>query len=74
MKGKKFDRGPFGDIKNFEKKSFTVPKKKQKGGPLVSSSFLGFVKKNEKGDSLVSSSFVSNVRKGKLKGGPFALT
>ena len=37
--------GPFGDIKKFSKKSRTVPKKNQKGDPLASAGFVGYVKK-----------------------------
>ena len=39
----------FETLKNFRKKSRTTPKKKSKGGTLVSSGFVGYVKivKNE---------------------------
>ena len=39
-------------LKNFSKKSRTMPKKIERGDPLVSSGFVGYVKivKNERGD------------------------
>ena len=40
--------GPFGDIKKLSKKSRTVPKKNQKGDPLASAGFVGYVKKVKK--------------------------
>ena len=44
----------FETLKNFRKKSRTMPKKNRKGGPLVSSGFVGYVKivKNERGTLL----------------------
>ena len=44
--------GLFWYVKKISKKSRTMPKKTSKGGPLVSSSFVGYVKmvKNEMGD------------------------
>ena len=51
---KKLERGTLlrHDIKKFSKKSRTMPNKNQKGDPLVSSDFVGYVKieKNERGD------------------------
>ena len=42
----------FETLANFRKKSRTMPKKIERGDPLVSSGFLGYVKKvkNERGD------------------------
>ena len=42
----------FETLKNFRKKFRTVPKKIERGDPLVSSGFVGYVKKvkNERGD------------------------
>ena len=44
----------FETLKNFRKKIRTVPKKIERGDPLVSSGFVGYVKKvkNERGDPL----------------------
>ena len=44
----------FETLKNFRKKFRTVPKKIERGDPLVSSGFVGYVKKvkNERGDPL----------------------
>ena len=44
----------FETLKNFRKKFHTVPKKIERGDPLVSSGFVGYVKKvkNERGDPL----------------------
>ena len=44
----------FETLKNFRKNFRTVPKKNERGDPLVSSSFVGDVKKvkNERGDPL----------------------
>ena len=42
--------GSFGDIKKFSKKSRTVPKKNQKGDPLASAGFVGYVKKVKKNE------------------------
>ena len=44
-KYQKTQGGPFGDIEKFSKKSRTVPKKIQKGDPLVSAGFVGFPEK-----------------------------
>ena len=47
--------GPFWDIGKFSKKSRTMPKKIERGDPLVSSGFVEyvkFVKKNERGTLL----------------------
>ena len=51
---KKLIGGPFGTLKNFREKSRTVPKKNQKGDPLVSAGCVGYVKKikNERRDPL----------------------
>ena len=48
---KKLERGTLLRQKNFEK-SLTMPKKIERGDPLVSSGFVGYVKKvkNERGD------------------------
>ena len=48
---KKLEGGPFGDIKKFSKKSHSTEKKIERGDPLVSSGFVGYVKKvkNERG-------------------------
>ena len=42
----------FETLKNFRKKNRTMPKKIERGDPLVSSGFVGYVKivKNERGD------------------------
>ena len=47
---KKPEGGPFGDIEKFSKKSLTVPKKIQRGDPLGTSGFVGFLEnvKNER--------------------------
>ena len=44
----------FETLKNFRKKFRTVPKKIERGDPLVSSGFVGYVKKvkNERGTLL----------------------
>ena len=42
---KKLKGGPFGTLKNFRKKSRTVPRKIKRGDPLVSAGFVGYVKK-----------------------------
>ena len=39
---KNLEGGPFGDIKKFSKKSRTVPKKVQRGGPFRHFRFCGF--------------------------------
>ena len=46
--------GLFSKIKNFRKKIRTEPKKIERGDPLESSGFVGYVKKvkNERGDPL----------------------
>ena len=46
--------GPFGDIKKISKKSRTVPKKIQRGDPVVPSGFVSYVKNwvHERGDPL----------------------
>ena len=46
--------GPFGDKKKVRKKSRTVPKKTQRGDPIVSSGFVSFDKNGvtERGDPL----------------------
>ena len=46
--------GPFGDKKIFDKKSRTVPKKIQRGDPVVPSVFASYVKNwvHERGDPL----------------------
>ena len=51
---KKLEGGPFGDKKNFRKKSRTVPKKTQRGDPIVSSCFVSYDKNGltERGDPL----------------------
>ena len=51
---KNLEGGPFGDIKKFSEKSRTVPKKIQRGDPLGTSGFLGFLEKvkNHRGDPL----------------------
>ena len=61
---KKLKGGPFGDIKKFSKKSRTVPKKNQKGDPLVSAGFVRYVKKvkNERGDPLETKNFSKKSR------------
>ena len=45
---KNLEGGPFGDIKKFSKKSRTVPKKIQRGDPLGTSCFVGFLEKVNK--------------------------
>ena len=45
---KKLEGGPFWNIKNFSKKSRTVPKKIQRGDPLGTSGFVGFLEKVKK--------------------------
>ena len=49
----------FETLKNFRKKFRTVPKKIERGDPLVSSGFVGYVKKvkNERGNPLHYVSF-----------------
>ena len=51
---KKLKGGPFGDKKKFRKKSRTVPKKTQRGDPIVSSGFVSYDKNGvtERGDPL----------------------
>ena len=51
--------GSVADIKKFSKESRAVPKKNQKGDPLVSAGFVGYVKKvkNERGDPLETKKF-----------------
>ena len=51
---KKLKGGPFGDKKKFRKKSCTVPKKTQRGDPIVSSGFVSYDKNGvtERGDPL----------------------
>ena len=51
---KKLKGGPFGDKKKFRKKSRTVPKKTQRGDPIVSSGFVSYDKNRvtERGDPL----------------------
>ena len=51
---KKLEGGPFEDKKNFRKKSRTVPKKTQRGDPIVSSCFVSYDKNGltERGDPL----------------------
>ena len=46
--------GPFGDIKKISKKNRTVPKKIERGDPLVPSGLVGNVSKvkNQRGDPL----------------------
>ena len=46
-------RDSFDTLKNFSKKSRTVPKKIKRGDPLASAGFAGYIKKvkNERGDS-----------------------
>ena len=54
-KYQKIRRGDsFEKLKIFEKKIRTVPKKNERGDPLESSGFVGYVKKvkNERGDPL----------------------
>ena len=43
LKSKKRKGGPFGDKKNFEKKSHSAEKKIERGDPLVPSKFVGNV-------------------------------
>ena len=43
LKSKKRKGGPFGDKKKIRKKSRTVPKKIERGDPLVPSKFVGNV-------------------------------
>ena len=45
---KKLEGGPFGDIKNFWRKSRRVPKKIQRGDSLGTSGFVGVLKKVKK--------------------------
>ena len=61
--------GPFGDKKI--EKSRTVPKKNRKGGPLVSSGFVGYVKKvkNERGTLWRQKNRSRTVPKKNRKGG-----
>ena len=52
---KKLEGGDsFETLENFRKKFRTMPKKIERGDPLVSSGFVGYVKKvkNERGDPL----------------------
>ena len=51
---KKLKGGPFRDKKKFRKKSRTVPKKTQRGDPIVSSGFVSYDKNGvtERGDPL----------------------
>ena len=51
---KKLERGTLWDIKNFSKKSRTVPKKIKRGDPSVSAGFVGYDKNGltERGDPL----------------------
>ena len=48
---KKLEGGPFGDIEKFSKKVAQCRKKTQRGDPIVSSGFVGFLEKekNERG-------------------------
>ena len=50
----KNSKGHFETLKNFRKKSRTVPKKIKRVDPLVSAAFVGYVKKvkNERRDPL----------------------
>ena len=66
--------GPFG---LFETSVCCQMSKNLKAGPFGETKIFEkshSAQKNEKGYPLVSSGFVCNVRKGKIKGGPFALS
>ena len=61
--------GPFADIKKYPRKSRTVPKKNQKGDPLVSAGFEGYVKKVKNERREKKNSEKSQIGPKKIKGG-----
>ena len=66
---------PFGDIETFSKKKWHSAEKNQKGDPLVSAGFVGYVEKvkNERKDPLETKKIRNKVAQcqKKSKGGTF---